>query len=226
MTGHQSLGEAAAIPQWAATQTSAASPALASNSGRTIGTMIRLVNCARGRTTRAGAVVLMIAGAPASAAELPWTQAPVRVERNAPDAPMRERIPTDPGVAVRFSRPPLPDADGLLAGENRKVRLDRVKLPPREQLCGTHAGGRWSCGRRAATRLGALLAGRTALCGRTEDQDAAILTGDCRLGGRSFSEMLVEEGWAEPTDTADGGLTRILARAKAERRGIWGDGDR
>jgi endonuclease YncB( thermonuclease family) len=188
--------------------------------------MIRLVNCARGRTTRAGAVVLMIAGAPASAAELPWTQAPVRVERNAPDAPMRERIPTDPGVAVRFSRPPLPDADGLLAGENRKVRLDRVQLPPREQLCGTQAGGRWSCGRRAATRLGALLAGRTALCSRAEDQDAAILTGDCRLGGRSVSEMLVEEGWAEPTDTADGGLTRILARAKAERRGIWGDGDR
>lgn len=167
----------------------------------------------------------MIACHPASAAELPWTQGPVRIERNAPAAPTRERIPVDPGIAVSFPRPPLPDADGVLTGEPHKVRLDRVRLPLRAQLCGTNGGGRWSCGRRAATRLGALLAGRTALCGRAEDQGATTLSGDCRIGGKSVAETLVEEGWAEPTDPTDAVLTRLQARAKAERRGLWGDGD-
>lgn len=196
--------------------------------------MPRLVNCA-GRPRRAGAALVLAPLAavlffapptPRSQAETPWTNGPVRIERG-PGGDERPRIATDPGVAVTFRRPLLLAEDGLLPTDSRPVRLDRVRLPPRDQLCGTAEGGRWSCGRRAATRLNALLAGRAALCGRAADADAAVIAGDCRVGGRSVAETLVEEGWAEPTAAADdAALQRLFARARQDRRGLWGDGIR
>lgn len=156
---------------------------------------------------------------------MPWTAGPVKVERGA-SGDGRERIAVDPGVAVTFGRPLLLGEDDSLAAGERRVRLDRIRIPPREQLCGRSDGGRWSCGRRAATRLNAPLAGRSALCGREIEADTALLTGDCRLGGRSVAGILVAEGWAEPRAAEDAELQRLMARAKAERHGLWGDGDR
>jgi endonuclease YncB( thermonuclease family) len=184
--------------------------------------MRRLVNCAA-----AALPGLVLVGAPpaAAAAEPPWTNAPVRVERGPNET--RERIAVDPGVAVTFARPALLAADGSLAAGDRRVRLDRIRLPPRDQLCGRADGGRWSCGRRAAARLSALVAGRPALCGRADgDTGSGMLAGDCRVGGRSVAETLVEEGWAEAADTGDAVLLRLQARAREARRGLWGDGDR
>jgi endonuclease YncB( thermonuclease family) len=113
------------------------------------------------------------------------------------------------------------DGDSLYVGRI-EVRLKGIDAPEYNQTCRVD-GGKWPCGREAASALRNLIRDRAVACDILGHDRYGRALGACRAGNTDINETLVQEGWA----VAFGGYEIAEARAAAQRKGMWrGDFDR
>jgi endonuclease YncB( thermonuclease family) len=145
----------------------------------------------------------------------PVVSAPlVRVEP--PPEPAR---PPEPRTERLFN--PLVTAAGILKVREREIRLAGIAAPDFHRRCGEGLGA-WPCGRMARAALRSFIRGRAVECDVPAGAEAIPDPAECRVAGRSLSEWLVAQGWAE----SDGdGFTALEQSARAEKLGMW-SGDR
>lgn len=175
-------------------------------------------------------------GAPAGgAAASPAKPSPTPVERAPADLPppappglpeAEESAAAPPGKPPPrlVPRPIVVDSATFLV-ERGKIRLADVQPVAPSRECGP-AGRAWPCGMEARTALSSHLSARSIRCdvpetfgSRNETLDAA-----CSLGADDIGLWLVENGWARARQ--GGAYTAAEARARAGRRGIWGNAPR
>lgn len=148
-----------------------------------------------------------------------WTNVPTRIDRS---QETRERIepPPSPPRRVVLAEPTRVIDSATLVVDGRTRRLRGLVAIPLDRLCVDLQGRRWTCGMRARGALVQAIEGRAVLCRPADTPDPPL---DCDVAGRSLSERLVAEGWANLDDEGRGEPALAAARASAERdgRGVW-----
>ena len=87
------------------------------------------------------------------------------------------------------------DGDTLQVGDTR-LRLHGIDAPELRQTCGDSDGEAWACGRRAASKLAAAVAGGEIHCISRERDRYQRLVATCWARGRDVGQSLVAHGWA------------------------------
>lgn len=161
---------------------------------------------------------------PATAAPPPiWVPVPTRVDR---DKDTRERLDPAPAAEIvsrTVVRSARGDGPATLRIDGRRHRLFGLADIEPGRICTTAEGFRWACGLRARAVLAALVGGRTLRCRMIGAAEAADPVIDCLRGGRSLSERMLADGWAELDEAgaADPALVNARATAEREGRGLW-----
>jgi endonuclease YncB( thermonuclease family) len=114
------------------------------------------------------------------------------------------------------------DGDTLeVAGTS--VRLFGIDAPERGQSC-DGAGGPWPCGRWAGQELARLTTGQTVRCTGVEADRYGRLVARCAVAAGDLGAALVEGGAATAYRRYALDYVPQERRARAARRGIWGQG--
>jgi len=133
--------------------------------------------------------------------------------------PSAERPYDEPRIPI-VGRAWVVDGDTIhVAG--RRIRLEDIDAPERDQTC-VHADGKaWPCGQAATRHLRERIAGQSLTCApRARDRYGRVIAGCTLSDGSDLNAWLVRQGWALAS-----GFTRAYAseetEAKAQKRGIW-----
>jgi endonuclease YncB( thermonuclease family) len=125
------------------------------------------------------------------------------------------------GPLTEISGPAVVNDGDTLSIAGERFRLDGVDAPEQEQPCTGKDGKPWACGREAARRLRALVAGRDVRCrARGTDRFGRGIAVCELVDGQSINSWLVRQGWAVATGY-DAAYAGEQAHAKAEGAGIW-----
>jgi endonuclease YncB( thermonuclease family) len=89
-------------------------------------------------------------------------------------------------------------------------------------VCRDTGGALWPCGLRAREALVGLIKARPVTCLPAASAKQP-LAASCALDGRDLGAMLVEQGWARPSDAK--AYTVEAAEARRTRRGLWATGE-
>lgn len=100
------------------------------------------------------------------------------------------------------------------------VRLHGIDAPERTQSC-SRDGTSWTCGREAADRLAALVAGKTVRCEQRDMDDYGRTVATCRAGPIDLSAAMVDAGLAIALPHFTAAYVANEARAREQRLGIW-----
>jgi len=137
-----------------------------------------------------------------------------------PAKPM-QKPPPRPPEPVLFARPIIVAA-GVLASGTTTVRVAGVDPLPIDASCTTASGPPWPCGAFARTAFQRFVRQRTIACDRAGSFNSKQETvTSCTVGGVDIATWLVKHGWAMPADPS--AHEDVLAQARADRRGQWGD---
>lgn len=111
---------------------------------------------------------------------------------------------------------------GTLKVDGKKIHLYGIEAPDADQVCLRDAKP-WKCGAEAEQTLRRRVEGNTVKCQPVESGASANhVVARCEFGGDDLSELLVKEGWAVGSPTADKGeFADEQKEAKAARRGLW-----
>jgi hypothetical protein len=113
--------------------------------------------------------------------------------------------------------------NGSIRVDGHHLDLYGAMLIPRDRICASAEGARWTCGQRAYTVLRALLAGRPIAC--SFKQISVPPKAVCSMDGQDIAQLLLREGWAElATDATDQAYVEASELAHSRGLGIWGDG--
>lgn len=101
------------------------------------------------------------------------------------------------------------------------IRLHGIDAPELQQSC-TRDGQPWACGKEAASKLASLVAGKSISCEQRDTDDYGRIVAICMAGQVNLSAAMADAGLAValPHFTTD--YVAIEARAREQRRGIWG----
>ncbi len=133
------------------------------------------------------------------------------------------RPPADPETI--FSRVIVVDGASIRAVRDKKpviIRVAGITVPAFKDTCTDPAGVVWKCGSKGRAELARLIGGRSVACAKLEEVDPLTLSGRCRVGVYDLARWLVDQGWADPVDTADTDLAAAAERAKAAGKGRFG----
>ena len=100
------------------------------------------------------------------------------------------------------------------------IRLHGVDAPELNQTC-ARAGAAWNCGRDAASKLAALVAGQPVRCEQKDTDDYGRIVATCRVGRTDLSAALVDAGLAVALPHFSTAYVPNEARARDRRVGIW-----
>jgi endonuclease YncB( thermonuclease family) len=119
--------------------------------------------------------------------------------------------------------PPYVPTDGVTfsAGFDT-VRLAGLDAPSWSAACRDTGGALWPCGLRAREALIGLIKARPVTC-LPAASGQQPLAASCALDGQDLGAMLVEQGWARPSDAK--AYTVEAAEARRTRRGLWATGE-
>jgi hypothetical protein len=123
---------------------------------------------------------------------------------------------------VRFQKTYV-HQNGSIRADGYNLDLYGAMLIPRDRICASAEGARWTCGQRAYMVLRALLAERPITCGfkHISVPPKAV----CSIDGRDVAQFLLREGWAElAVDVTDQAYVEASEFARSRGLGIWGDG--
>jgi endonuclease YncB( thermonuclease family) len=124
--------------------------------------------------------------------------------------------------AVSFRRAHV-NGNGALNADGHVLQLFGAVLLPRNKICNSAAGARWTCGQRAFMALRALLDGKSITCSfkHISVPPKAV----CSLENSDVAEFLLSEGWAElAAGTTDKAYVEASESAQRRGAGIWSDG--
>ncbi len=117
------------------------------------------------------------------------------------------------------------ESAGVIDARTHKIRLAHVTAPVETATCTQPGGKVWPCGMRARTAMRRLIRRRSIECFdlKPVDPEAKIRPATCEVGGTDLAAWLVEQGWAEPDDTAPDAWRELNAAAKSAGKGIYAD---
>jgi endonuclease YncB( thermonuclease family) len=119
--------------------------------------------------------------------------------------------------------PPYVPSDGVTFSAGfETVRLEGLEAPSWSAVCRDTGGALWPCGLRAREALVGLIKARPVTC-LSAASGQQPLAASCALDGRDLGAMLVEQGWARPSDAK--AYTVEAAEARRTRRGLWATGE-
>lgn len=101
-----------------------------------------------------------------------------------------------------------------------RIRLPEVAAVDADVVCRDEEGASWMCGQRARAAVSTLARLNGILCPLPEEASEGEFELSCRLGGVEMAERIVASGWAKAQP--GGRWVEAEARARRERRGIWG----
>jgi hypothetical protein len=113
--------------------------------------------------------------------------------------------------------------NGSIRADGYNLDLYGAMLIPRDRICASAEGARWTCGQRAYMVLRALLAERPITCGfkHISVPPKAV----CSMDGRDIAQFLLREGWAElAIGVTDQTYVEASEFARSRGLGIWGAG--
>ncbi len=111
------------------------------------------------------------------------------------------------------------DGDSLDFG-GIAVRLHGIDAPELSQSC-ERAGQHWSCGKAAADKLAALIAGRQVNCAQRDVDIHGRTVAACRAGSIDLAGAMVDAGLAVALPDFSDRYVAQEARARAARIGLW-----
>jgi len=100
------------------------------------------------------------------------------------------------------------------------VRLHGIDAPELRQTC-TRGGAAWTCGKEAADKLAALVAGQSVRCEQRDGDDYGRTVATCRVGQTDLSAAMVDAGLAIALPHFSALYVANEARARERRVGIW-----
>lgn len=154
----------------------------------------------------------------------PLAASPEKLERIEPRAPLETKpLETERVKIVLLPRPESVEA-GLIAFGPRNLKLADIATTDRMRMCPTSKGGNWPCGMVARTQQRLFLRNRTIACETDTAEWEGMLEARCRVGELDIATWLAENGWAEAS--AGSPLAALTDKARAERRGLFGDDQR
>jgi len=112
------------------------------------------------------------------------------------------------------------DGDSLDFG-GIAVRLHGIDAPELSQAC-ERAGETWSCGKAAADKLAALIAGRQVGCEQRDIDIHGRTVAACRAGATDLAGAMVDAGLAVALSDFSDRYVAQEARARAAHVGLWG----
>lgn len=112
------------------------------------------------------------------------------------------------------------DGDTLRIG-TAKIRLLGIDAPEAHQRCRDAAGGSWDCGRAAAARLTALVAGRVVACAPHDRDRYGRTVATCSVDGEDLGGRLVGEGLARAYARYSDAYSAAEAGAADRGVGLW-----
>lgn len=122
-----------------------------------------------------------------------WTTEPVKVQRREPDIPLVDEYPYK--FRAQFNMKIHDSAS--FSTDDGVFLLENVVGIPQHQICTDTLGQRNACGAKASVVLRNMLARNYVECHRTPIALRTWLV-DCRINGRSLSDMLLEKKAVTP----------------------------
>lgn len=111
------------------------------------------------------------------------------------------------------------DGDSLDFG-GIAVRLHGIDAPELSQSC-ERAGQHWACGKAAADKLAALIAGRQVSCEQRDVDIHGRTVAACRAGGVDLAGAMIDAGLAVALPEFSDRYVAQEARARTARLGLW-----
>lgn len=111
------------------------------------------------------------------------------------------------------------DGDALDFG-GISVRLHGIDAPELSQTC-ERAVGNWACGKAAAAKLAALVAGRQTICEQNGIDAHGRTVAACRAGTTDLAGAMVDAGLAVALPDFPDRYIAQEARARTARLGLW-----
>ena len=107
---------------------------------------------------------------------------------------------------VRFQKAYV-DQNGSIRADGHHLELYGAMLIPRDRICASAEGARWTCGQRSFKQISV--------------PPKAV----CSMDGQDIAQFLLREGWAElPIDVTYQAYVEASKLAHSRGLGIWGDG--
>lgn len=100
------------------------------------------------------------------------------------------------------------------------IRLHGIDAPEFRQTC-SRSGVSWNCGKEAADKLAALVAGKPVHCEQRDIDDYGRTVATCRVGQIDLSAAMVDAGLAVALPNFTAAYVGNEARARENRLGIW-----
>ena len=144
-----------------------------------------------------------------------------RIEPRAPLTP--EPVKAERVKLVLLPRPESVGA-GLIAFGQRNLKLADITPTDRMRVCPTANGGDWPCGMVARTQQRLFLRNRTLSCDMDNAEWEGTIEARCSVADMDIATWLAENGWVEAP--ASSPLAGRVEKARAERRGLFGDDPR
>lgn len=111
------------------------------------------------------------------------------------------------------------DGDSLDFG-GIAVRIHGIDAPELAQTC-ERSGSTWACGKEAAAKLAALVAGGSVYCQQRDYDDHGRVVAACRVGSTDLGEAMVSAGLAVDFTQFSTQYVGAEARARDARIGLW-----
>ena len=112
------------------------------------------------------------------------------------------------------------DGDTIVVGGVR-IRLEGIDAPETSQMCTTHAGHVWPCGRKATSELVRMIGDSAVSCrDRGFDKYRRVLA-VCFIGELDMNAEMVRRGYAWAFVRYSRAYVSVEAEARAAKSGIW-----
>ncbi|MEM8665679.1 MAG: hypothetical protein AAGF49_16360 [Pseudomonadota bacterium] len=131
--------------------------------------------------------------------------------------------PPPPGETPDEYRLVVIEGADLINARSHKIDLAHITAPAADATCQRADGSAWPCGMRARTALRRLIRRRAIECLDVKPVDLAapVRTSACKVANVDLSQWLIENGWAEPAETAPDLWRDLHETAKSEALGLY-----
>ena len=114
---------------------------------------------------------------------------------------------------------------GSLQADGIVIKLAGISARESNATCKDERGKTWHCGAAAKAALAKLIRSRAVSCTLPQSGEHNTVVARCSVADTDLSAWLVRQGWAEPNDATESELAAAAEAARAEKIGLWREGD-